>query len=91
MPFCILCANVDLPDGAVQLLSNTGDFVTFQISQVWNIDGIIPMISVDYHELIGETDCNKNTNVGASQCQDSTDGPMCGGMGQSIPFRLCRR
>jgi hypothetical protein len=34
-------ADVDLPNGAVQLLSNTGELVTFQISQLWDTGGTI--------------------------------------------------
>jgi hypothetical protein len=58
-------ASVEMPIGAVEIVSPNGDDVEFQISQLWNPNGLLRMIAVHYHDSLAVTDCDKNENVPA--------------------------
>ena len=54
VPFEIEGGDIDLPPT---------HFVTFSVSQLWDIDDEVKMVSVKYHETLSEQTCDKNINV----------------------------
>ena len=56
--------DVELPEGAVQVISRTPESISFVVHQLWNTGSELIMLSVHHHpNTIGETNCDMNINV----------------------------
>jgi hypothetical protein len=56
-------APTSLPDDAVKIVSQNGQTIEFQVTQLWHDGDAADMIAVLYHSSSGETDCDMQLNV----------------------------
>jgi hypothetical protein len=55
-------ASVDLPDDAIEIVSQDGDTVEFVVNQLWG-DVSIEMIAIHYHDSISSQECDMQQGV----------------------------